>query len=107
VAILAGGRPLLHVSVAAFAGLVGEVFAEPFDLAASFRSVALGAVTANLFLVSLVVEFYTPFELQHVSGEGGAGEGDKANHYNKFLHFYYLRKKIWVLSTTTTLGESS
>jgi hypothetical protein len=76
VALFAGSRAFFAFSVAAFAGLVSEVFAETFDFAGTFF-VAFFAVT-NSSLVGFVVELYTFFEFHDIGGTDSSSKGNNS-----------------------------
>jgi hypothetical protein len=87
VALFAGSRSFSR-GMAAFAGLVGKILAEPFYLAAGSGCMALGTVLKEL-LMGLVIEFDTSFQLNHVGGECVSSECGKSKQGNNNLfHFH-------------------
>jgi hypothetical protein len=86
VAILAGGRPFLHVGMTAFAGFVCEVLAEAFNFSGCFFVTFL-AVFQHL-LVLLVGKLDASFELDNITAESSSGQRSKGNQGNgNFFHF--------------------
>jgi hypothetical protein len=89
VAFLAGGRPFFPFGVTTLAGLVCEVFAKAFDLAARGSGVAFGTVFQGL-LMGLVLESDAFLQFYDISGEGGSSEGYQGKQGdNGLFHFFF------------------